>query len=111
MVDNLNNDVWGSEYGIVMKRVYNRLPYDIPNQRKKEIVNTLFAKGRERTRGNIERQQGVEPFTKEELQTATETIKGGKAAAQDGIPPEAIKEAAKTQLKWLLGVLNKLLRE
>ncbi|KAF2900297.1 hypothetical protein ILUMI_05883 [Ignelater luminosus] len=94
-----------------MRGVASVRPYDIQDEKAVEIVNTLFDTGRSRRRANIERQPEVELFTRDELQTAARTIKNRKAAGPDGIPPEVIKEVAKTQPEWLLGVFNELLRK
>ncbi|KAF2894427.1 hypothetical protein ILUMI_11748, partial [Ignelater luminosus] len=53
--------------------------------------------------------RGINLFTREELQVTAESMRNGTAPGPDGILPGAIKEEAREQEVWLLGVMNKLL--
>ncbi|KAG5862237.1 hypothetical protein JTB14_027534 [Gonioctena quinquepunctata] len=51
-------------------------------------------------------EEEVPPFTIEELLTAADRLKSGKAPELDGIPPEAVKTAARMAPEWMLRVRN-----
>ncbi|XP_072400533.1 uncharacterized protein [Diabrotica undecimpunctata] len=87
----LEDDVWGEAYRIATKTLRTETPYSLCAKKRKEIANTLFpAKPPQQfTQNNV----NVRPvdFSAEEIAIATKSIKLGKAAGPDGVPPEAIK--------------------
>lgn len=69
-------------------------PYDMPDERRRKIINALFKVGVHDDRRN-EVQGETQPFTLEELQIVTRNMKNAKAPGIDGIPPDAVKEVVK----------------
>lgn len=106
----LENDVWGSGYKIVMKHLGSQsLPYNLSLDQKTEIIEQLFPKREDQWIRGEKIQEGVSPFTIDELDKAAEQIKHGKAPGPDRIPPEAVKLAVKIIPLILLEILNNLL--
>lgn len=108
----LENDIWGDAYKIATGRLTSRAPVDIDADRRREITEALFTVGGDP--GNPQtggaENGAIEPFTLQELEEAIAGIKKGKAPGIDGIPPEAIIEAARAQPMLLLDMLNGMLR-
>jgi hypothetical protein len=61
--------------------------------------------------GKLKRIENVEHFTEEELQTAAQKLRSGKAPGPDGIPPEAVKAAVKAVPEVVLNAMNATLKE
>mgnify|MGYP000164383016 FL=1 len=110
LCEELNKDIWGQGYKIAIKGLRNLAPYEITDKQKKDIVKQLFPCPKNKTRNHRRRVQEAPLFTEAELEKAIEKMKTKKAPGLDGIPPEAIKETAKVNIKWLLMVLNQLLQ-
>lgn len=92
IIRDVEQDVWGNGYKIVMKKLAKKA-FDIADEVREKAIATLFPKHR---RVNwITRTQADEKneivVTKEELLKATAKIKKGKAPGPDGIPGEALK--------------------
>ncbi|KAK9729789.1 hypothetical protein QE152_g15719 [Popillia japonica] len=101
LCNELNNDVWGEGYRIVVKGVKHLVPYDIPLSSKGTFYRIVVKGVKHLVPYDI-------PLS--EKKKATYNIKTGKAPGMDAIPPEAIKETAKTNGQWLLQVMNGLLK-
>lgn len=106
----LENDVWGAGYKIAMKHLGSQsLPYNLSLDQKTEIIEYLFPKREDQWIRGEPVQEGVPPFTMDELAKAAEQIKHGKAPGPDRVPPEAVKLVAKIAPLILLAILNTLL--
>ena len=112
----LENDVWGGAYKIILKRAGLLAPYDVSIDRRRQIVTDLFLTGaaeccpgkvsvmkKEEVAGNIEL------FTETELKSAASTMRSRKAPGLDGIPPDVVKMVADCRPEWMLEAMNKLL--
>lgn len=82
------------------------IPYGIPTDTKRRIVNELFSRGSTQPRA-----QRTANFNKKELEMMTLNIKMKRALCIDGFwwPPEAIKWAIEYKKNWILAVINFLL--
>jgi hypothetical protein len=76
-----------------------------------EVDNEPWGNGYKIAVGKLKRIENVEPFTEEELQTAAQKLRSGKAPGPDGIPPEAVKAAVKAVPEVVLNVMNATLKE
>lgn len=95
LCNELDKDIWGGQgYKMAMKGLKSMTPYDIPTDKKKEIVLVLFPRDDDPCRYK-HYLENANPFSMDELSSAVKRIKGGKAPGLDGIPPEAIKEVMK----------------
>lgn len=110
LCNELENDIWGTGYKVVMKNIgETSLPFNLSEKRKEEIAEYLFpVKDDSWQKGEMTKQ--VTPFTLEELIDATAKIKLGKAPGPDQIPPEAVKVAVAVIPDAILGIMNTLLR-
>lgn len=108
LCENLDKDIWGDGYRIVMRQTVKQRPYDLRAEKKKEIFKVFFPSIEDKMFPPTICGQ-VKPFTKEELYRGVDRIKSGKAS--DGIPPEVIREAVKLVPEWMLGVMNGLLEK
>lgn len=104
----LDDNIWGTAYKIVMKKLNILTPYEIDDEIKIQIVNELFPRAIDDW--EIEPvEKDIQPFTLEELKVAVASIKCGKAPGLDQIPPEAVKIVAECLPNWLLGIMNNIL--
>ncbi|KAG5886381.1 hypothetical protein JTB14_033592 [Gonioctena quinquepunctata] len=87
LLKDLENDVWGEGFKIVMKQHRSYVPYSLTRQSKAKAVIELFPCG---TNINVRREEetALRPFTIEEVKTCLETLKNRKAPGTDGIPVE-----------------------
>lgn len=110
MVDELESDVWGTGYQVVVKRLgMHTLPFNLTLKQKKEIIHWLFPQNEDTWRRGENIHEDILPFTIAELNEAADQIKIGKAPGPDSIPPEAIKIAVYELSEPFLKVLNNLL--
>ena len=110
LCEDLNNDVWGTGYKIVTERLTNRMPVCLTTEKKLDIAKALFPYREARLDSKC-RSHNVEVFTEAEIRLVAGKIKTGKAPGIDGIPPEAIKCAAKLAPKWILKVMNEMIKK
>lgn len=109
LCDELENDVWGQAYQILLKRIKvinragitkeeleNQISKLFPEQNKVEILK----KGGE-PKGN--------PITRAELEQAVKQMKRKKAPGPDGIPSEVIKTCAESVPETMMGMYNLML--
>lgn len=111
LCEELDNNPWGNGYKIAVMHLKNpTMPYNLPNERKIEIVEGLFPlRSDQWTRGEVIK--NVERFTREELTVAKNAMKNGKAPGPDNVPPEAVKMFTEISPEFVLAVFNNLLRE
>lgn len=86
----LDNDIWSESYKIITKTFGKLTPYEMDTGEKRHIVTEVFS-----TVIHSWDADGVvidvNTFTIAELEIAAQSMKVGKAAGNDSIPPEAIK--------------------
>lgn len=107
----LNEDVWGNAYKIVMKTMGQFAPYELTTKNKIMVVKELFPENRDkRLTERVERiTENAEPFEEKELARAIQALKSGKSPGIDGIPPDALKQLGSEAQGWTLKMLNQLL--
>lgn len=107
----LDQDVWGQGYRIVLKNLKALMPYNLPVDKKKEYAQQLFPiKNDWWTRGQ-KVQDGIKLFTAEELKSVAAKIKPKKAPGPDGTPSEIVKTALDTMPQTILAIFNNLLEK
>lgn len=109
--EELENDVYGIGYKIVTRELKHRgSKYELEPARKKEIVRELFPQTRlvPYTRATVIEHR---PFTREEVIAATNRLKNGRAAGQDGIMPETAKLTVELQPDLVQNIINQLFQE
>ena len=105
----LENDIWGSAYKIVLKKLNYLTPYELSVDKKRKIINDLFPLVADGWRLDPVTNP-PRPFTEEEIGKAARGIKCGKAPGPDKIPPKAIRIVAECAPNMLMDVMNNLLR-
>lgn len=108
LLKEVDEDIWGGGYKIVTRVLRNTVPYSIPIDFKKAIVQELFKKGKKDAPAQRSADE-IEFFTEEELNCAVDGMKNGKAPGIDGIPTEALKQVVAIKPLWLLEIMNSLL--
>lgn len=109
--EEVDEDVWGNGYKIVMKRMTGFPPKpELTMSFLEEVVDHLFPK-HEPVIFDLRKNVHVEPCTQAELVTACERLKNKKAPGPDGIPAEILKVVITANPEYLLAVYNALLRE
>lgn len=107
----LEKDIWGDGYKIVMRHVGGLVPpYNPPVEQKIEILKHLFPTRDDNFTKSGRRAKDVHPFTAEELSNAVSNMKLGRAPGPDFLTSEAIKIAAGVIPAVLLATLNQLLK-
>lgn len=102
--DSVEEDVWGNGYRIVMKKLGQPLPV-LTCEMMKQVVRALFPKHPAINYEEIAA-TNIPPFTELELEKAWKRIKTKKSSGPDGIPPEAVILAAKSQPRKVLQAMN-----
>ncbi|KAL1446556.1 hypothetical protein WDU94_003615, partial [Cyamophila willieti] len=106
IVNELGEDIWGTGYKIVTKKIGRTLP-NIPTETKREILRELFPEHPRVTfQKEIINESEIEIFTVEELVEAVLRIQPNKAPGPDQIPPKIVKEVALSTPDLLLKVFN-----
>lgn len=108
--DELNNDIWGDGYKIVMRSLKGLAPYELPLQTKKEVAGKLFLQTEDRW-NSPGTEDEINLFTQEEMTLAVNRLRIGKAPGLDSIPTEAIREAYKCQPEWIAEIMNNLVKD
>ncbi|KAJ8915434.1 hypothetical protein NQ315_003195 [Exocentrus adspersus] len=108
LLENLNNDIWGEGYKIVMKHLNSYIPYTLTGEETRRAINELFPKG-PNTNVRWEETADIRPFTIE-VRQSLKSLKDKKAPGTDGIPVETIKKIALEKPNFLPGFLNKILQ-
>ena len=96
LCNEVDNDPWGIGYKIVTKRIGALSVSGVMNQEGvRRIVGGPFPTHPEREEENDldeDDEEAAPEFTKEELLTAVDSLKNGKAPGTDGIPTEILKK-------------------
>ena len=106
--DDLNNNLWGLGYKLVMKKLGTNRPLpELDCQTMTNIVNTLFPDHEQRADEDITASALSPPlFTSEELQGAARSLKSNKAPGPDRVPPEVLRHIAEERPRVLLDMYN-----
>lgn len=127
LCDNLDCDIWGDGYKIVMKGMIGFPPkIQLTAEKTEEIVDHLFPNHEslcdnktvifDCNNDNVITDGDIgpvifSPFTREELKLASERIKKDKAPGPGCIPGEVLKFVAQTEPDYVLGVYNELAKQ
>lgn len=112
VISEVDNDVWGRGYRIVMKKMTPNAPAGIDDEESLEIAKSLF-----HTTPNIKwskkivSAEHITLFTAKELLDAAKKIKEKKAPGPDNIPPEVIKVVVENHTEMLVSTMNRLLTQ
>lgn len=106
----LDVNIWGTGYQIVMRQFKNESPpFRLTDDKENEIIRGLFPEGQNNwIRGTPA--ENVPQFTIEELSQACKKLKTGTAPGLDGFTVEAAKIAANTAPECILAAMNDLLK-
>lgn len=111
MCDEVNDDIWGEGYRVVVKGIGRESsPYNLEETEKKEIVTTLFPKKYDL----LIRDPIVtidNPCDINEIVKAGQKLKVGKAPGPDGVLAEAIKATIETVPNFIVKIFNELLNK
>lgn len=105
----LDADIWGEGYKIVMRRLGKAMPYALPLEQRRNIINSLFVQTEDDWVMGHEVEGDIPLITLEELHKTAERIKTKRAPGPDHLPPEAIKLAVTEIPQFFLKVFNDLL--
>lgn len=102
--ESVNEDVWGTGYKIVRKKLSRGLPV-LTTEITLQVVETLFPNHPAVRYEEIAATE-IPLFTEGELEEARKKMKPKKSPGPDGIPPEAVKLAAEIDPTKVLQALN-----
>lgn len=101
LCDEVDADIWGNGYLIVMKGMTGFPPkIRLSMTFTEEIVTQLFPT-HEQTQFQCERDTPFQPFTGEELEVASQKLKSDKAPGPGKIPPEILKKLSRYTISLL----------
>lgn len=110
--EDLNDNIWGTGYKIVCKKLNLLSTKHIPTDEKLDIANKLFPQHRiEDWCLEATNEADIPPFTIDELLKVCVDIKSSKAPGPDGIGPEICKILLKSAPDFCLQLFNKLLKK
>lgn len=105
----VENDVWGGAYKIVLKKTGYLTPYEVGADKKRQIVADLFPPG-VAVHKSATKPSSCTPFGEAEVMGAVMSLKTGKSPGLDKIPPEAIRMAADCSPALIAAIMNNLLQ-
>lgn len=106
--DNIDQDLWGDGYKIVMKSIIGYPPKpQLTMEQVEQVVTQLFPE-HEPASFNFTVNETPIYFTSSELQRACAKIKNNKAPGPGNIPSEIIKELSVLKPKFVLSLYNDL---
>lgn len=111
MLLELDNDIWGLGYRLIVKRVAYRRPQIKLSVNEMEEAKKLFPQHKLNIWTKEPVVKDVTPFSKEELQYALNKLKTKKAPGPDLIAPEIIKIFGSNFEDLILGLVNYQLLE
>lgn len=107
----VDNDIWGEGYKIVMKSIIGYPPrVNLTMETMQQVVDQLFPRHNEVV-FNCDNSARFVDFTEEELNLACDKLKNNKAPGPGCIPPEIIKLISINKPAYVLSTYNKLGRE
>ena len=111
VINDIENDVWGTGYKIVQKKFQPRPP-NLGKNLKAKTMEYLFPKKEyiSENAGSDEEDEIEIPVTEEELLQACDKLRPKKAPGPDGVPAEAVKLFTKHQPKIVCQVFDKLFK-
>ncbi|KAI5735555.1 hypothetical protein M8J77_020038 [Diaphorina citri] len=109
LCDDLERDIWGKAYKIVMKRIGKKLPV-IPPDTRKEIIEGLFP-DHPVCLWTCDSVDVIQDFELDELLEAVLNVNIKKAPGPDNIPPRVVKETVLAFPQSVLRVFNTLLQQ
>lgn len=110
--EEVNNDVWGTGYQIVCKKLKKMPGNKIAEEQEIQIAENLFPKHEETRWPPVEVQDRDIPYFREdELLMAMRRAKNKKSPGPDQLPPEIIKLAISELPNPFLNMMNHQLRE
>lgn len=109
----VDTDPWGMGYKIVMRKLGSQAPSPVMEAPQAwHIVNSLFPNHTNDDRPQCpNKPDEIPPFTIQEIQQATASLRNKKAPGPDGVPMEVLKVIARSQPEILLNVFNHCLEE
>lgn len=108
--DQIDEDIWGLGYKIVMKNSKMYPMAKLEDSRQLEVANTLFPPETSKTvREEFPCDLSCTPFELDDLKEAISRIKNKRAPGPDRIPPEIAKAAAYAESVAILQVYNTLI--
>lgn len=108
MCDDVDADIWGDGYKLVMKRIKGFPPKpQLTMAAMQEIVHHLFPT-HEETTFHCDRSESPLHFAPEELQAACKKLKCNKAPGPGCIPSEVLRQTATEKPEYTLAVYNRL---
>ncbi|XP_045473917.1 uncharacterized protein LOC123680183 [Harmonia axyridis] len=108
----LDLDIWGDAYKITTNHMkFRSLPYKLSASRRRQILRDLFPLGGKPIKRTGGPRTFFEPLQMEELKTAVESMKAGRAPGPDGMTAENLKIVCEIVPEQLLDMFNKLIEE
>ncbi len=106
----LEKNPFGNAYKTIMRQLRKPIPpYNINDDEINRIVRELFVSAEDKEERYERNISQVKPFDTDELETARNKIKTGKAAGPDELTPETVRTAASAMPTLILKMLNRLL--
>lgn len=120
LYNTIDGDVWGKSYKGIIKRVKGTTPpATLSMEFAKQVLEGLFPRAEivimENEPGNKEDQprrnkdDTIKKIEIEEVRRAAKKLRAGKAAGQDGMPPEVIKAIVDVRPDGITALLNGIL--
>lgn len=108
LCDELEEDIWGDEYRIAMKRMGKTLPC-MDESLFSEVIEVVFPPGAYERKEYVA-DTDIPPFTLQKLNDAAILMSKKKSPGPDGIPSEYVREMVRWAPNKLLAAMNFILR-
>lgn len=107
LCDDLNSDIWGKAYKIVMKRMGKKIP-KMPEVLVRDIMETVFPQGRYERKEYVE-EGNIPHITLREVERAVKSLGKRKSPGPDLVPAEYVKVIFDVDPERLRRLLNHML--
>ena len=108
--ESLRNDIWGTPYQIIRGKA-GRKQLPIPTEAAEKAIEKLFPQREEFNRPHLDLEPERTPrVTTDEIVTAANRMKAGKASGPDGVPPEAVKALIKRWPKQVAQMIDNIIK-